>query len=267
MNIDEFRTALREPPPAPLSVSVDKVVRRGRRRRLARRVGIAGTATVAVAAVAIGVPATISAIRGSGSGSAPAGQPAPAPQSVVSQSAKAPAPGTPTPEQSSGAEPKARPWGAVIRSGEHRTAGELIFWFQRVNEPQLPQTTFGLMVAHRDSAGRVDGAGVATNEVEGPDKAAGFHAGWYGILSADSRDWVAFGYYVGPVTRITATIKGRTYQARIAPWSVDPRVAVYWFSAGTGAPNPGSNASITRLAAYDKTGKPLPTGNTTVGVG
>jgi hypothetical protein len=62
---------------------------------------------------------------------------------------------------------------------------------------------------------------------------------------------------------VTATVGGRTVQAKLARWSVDRTVAFFWF-AERDVPDGSTAAGLT---AFDAQGKRLPAGNTDVGVG
>jgi hypothetical protein len=138
--------------------------------------------------------------------------------------------------------------GDVIPSG----FGDLVFYGVKVQEPRLPQTTFGIMAGARDASGLKDL--VIANETAGSDKAPGFHA-VTGGLNVDGHDVPSFGYYVGPAAKITGST-GLAHQAR---WSADPKVVVFWFAPGTPDPE--------HLKAFDAAGKELPAGNTGVGHG
>ena len=81
-------------------------------------------------------------------------------------------------------------------------------------------------------------------------------------------DWAVFGYYAGPATKVTARIDGTLATARTARWPGYPRIVVFWFTPGTGAPRPSVNTAVTDLRAYDAAGAALPAGpRTQVGVG
>src|SRR3954464_9766117 len=61
--------------------------------------------------------------------------------------------------------------GDVIPSG----LGDLVFYGVKLQEPRLPETTFGIMAGARDAAGGLTDL-IITNETTGSDKAPGFHA-------------------------------------------------------------------------------------------
>jgi hypothetical protein len=156
------------------------------------------------------------------------------------------APVSPPPTRA--ASPDHQVLGDVIPSG----LGDLVFYGVQVQEPRLPQTTFGIMAGTRDAGGLKDL--VIANETNRSDKAAGFHA-VTGGLNADGQDVPSFGYYYGPAATITAQ-SGVAHQAQ---WSVDPNVVVFWFDSGVAEPE--------GLKAFDAAGTELPTGDTGVGHG
>jgi hypothetical protein len=253
MNLDELRSALREPAPVPLSVSLDRVVARGRRRRAVRRAAVP-MAVVATAA-AVAVPATV------------LGGTADAPVAAPTAPTATPTPGTP-PSTAPGRGIPGAAWDDLIRTGERVAGRERVFWFHPVRDAQMPGIRFLVAFGYRDPGGsRRVVTGV--NEVTAPDDSPGFHAAWFSdrgpVMPAG--DWVVYGYYAGPVERITAMIGGRTVTARLARWAGNPRITVFWLSPATGSPRPASNTAITRLRAYDAAGKPLPAGNPEVGIG
>jgi hypothetical protein len=69
-----------------------------------------------------------------------------------------------------------------------------------------------------------------------------------------------FGYYVGPATRITATVDGRRIQAGQARWSQESQIVIFWFDP---ADVPDGTAP-TNLAAYNAAGSRLPAGDTKI---
>jgi hypothetical protein len=143
--------------------------------------------------------------------------------------------------------------GDVIGTGIRDSSGELVFYGVKLQEPRLPDTTFGIMGGIRDAAGGLKDLVVA-NEYAGSDKAPGFHA-VTGGANLDGHDVPSFGYYAGPAAKITSTGGVVAHQAK---WSADPNVVVFWFDS---AADPG------RLRAYNAAGDKLPTGRTGVGHG
>jgi hypothetical protein len=177
------------------------------------------------------------------------------PASPVAAAAQvAAAPVSPPPTRASASEHEVL--GDVIGTGIRDSSGELVFYGVKLQEPRLPNTTFGIMGGIRDAAGGLKDLVIA-NEFSGSDKAPGFHA-VTGGANLDGHDVPSFGYYAGPAAKITANIGGATTVAHQASWSADPSVVVFWFDS---AADPG------RLRAYDAAGNKLPTGNTGVGHG
>jgi hypothetical protein len=102
---------------------------------------------------------------------------------------------------------------------------------------------------------------VQGNETKGPWRAPGFHA-VSEATSIEGDDIPAFGYYVGPATKITAG-RGEKVTARQAQWSEDPSVVLFWFDPA----DVPDGFRVTSLTAYDKDGDKLAAGNNTAGVG
>jgi hypothetical protein len=155
------------------------------------------------------------------------------------------------------------PEGRVIPGGYKDAAGELVFYGVRIHARQLPGTTFGVMAGLRDPSGALTPE-VETNETTGPDTAPGFHA----VESAVSVGSPAvaipeFGYYAGPAASVTARDGGRLVHAKLARWSVNPRIVIFWFLP----PSAPAGTSLTGLAAYDAAGHQLPAGHSTAGTG
>jgi hypothetical protein len=246
MNLDEFRTALRQPAPVPLSVSVDHVVARGRRRRAVRRATV--PAVVVATAAAVAVPTVLLA-----------DDPAVSPAATASAASASP---TPIPGPLPPASVTA-PWGDVVATGERVQGTERVFWFWRLPTGQEPAgVTFGIAAGHlTDGGDRV--LDTSTNDVDGPqDRSPGFHGGSYDRFTGPGQDvWLIYGYYVGPADQIMVSYGGQDVPARTARWSKDPSVMLYWVAAGPGAPQPDVKEPITP-AAYDATGKRLPAGDT-----
>jgi hypothetical protein len=266
MKLDELRTALREPPPEPLTVSLDAVLAAGRHRRIRRRVGVTLTAAGATVAVVLGVPAVVASRPGGAgpvhapvAGPGSVGAPPPAPKATGRPSADSPPPLAPR-----GYDPRV---GALIRTGEQVQGGERVFWFERYNEPELPNNHLALKAGRRDTAGRLT-LDVTANEFDGPDLAPGFHAIWLGEPAVGST-WIVLGYYVGPAARITTTIRGQQVVARTARLSTNRNVQVFWFAPETGAPDPGERRPLHlgALHAFDAAGHRLPDGHNAISVG
>ncbi|MEV6875652.1 hypothetical protein [Amycolatopsis sp. NPDC051128] len=198
-----------------------------------KRLAIAGTVAVACGALVVsGVLTTASAA------SAPAAP-------VVAAS--------PSPPPTRVAASEHEVLGDVIPSG----FGDVVYYGVKMQEPRLPETTFGIMAGARDAAGGLKDL-VITNETAGSDKAPGFHA-VTSALTIDGHDVPSFGYYYGPAAKITGRIYGTIGVAHQARWSADPNVVVFWFNPN--GPDPEN------LTAYDAAGNELPAGDTGVGHG
>ena len=149
------------------------------------------------------------------------------------------------------AEPETRaPLGKPVDTGLR----DYVLYAVPVDLEQVPKTTFGVMLGRRLPDGTLT-AEVTSNETEGSDRAPGFHA----VQAGTDAAMPTFGYYVGPATKITAKAGGRTVTAQRAAWSEDPRVVFFWFAP--------ADQQLTGLAAYDRSGRKLTTGNSGVGVG
>jgi hypothetical protein len=151
----------------------------------------------------------------------------------------------------------------VIPAGAKDAVGELVFYGVRIHLRQLPGTTFGIMAGLRNASGGLTPV-VEANETTGADTAPGFHA----VQSPSSTGSPAvaipeFGYYAGSAASITARDHGRVIHARLARWSVNPRIVVFWFIP----PAAPAGATLTGLAAYDAAGHQLPAGSTSPGNG
>jgi hypothetical protein len=203
---------------------------------------VAGAAAACVAVIAAG---TVAANAAAGRG-APAAAPAPS-----ARAGKPPAPSAPAPID----EPPVRaPLGEVVDTGLRAGDARYVLYAVPVDLKELPRTTFGVMLGRRLPDGTLT-ADVTSNEVEGPDRAPGFHA----VQGPTAEGMPTFGYYAGPAARITARAGGRTVTAQRAVWSDDPRVVLFWF--------PPADRPLTGLTAYDRAGRELPAGNNGVGVG
>lgn len=260
MNVEELRTALREPPPVPLAVDLDQVLTRGRRRRTVRRAAV----PVAVLATAAAVAVPVVLVENNGAGQVETA----GPRTTAAAPGRTTAPQAPQPTVIRDAIPAAA-YKQVIGTGEQVAGQERVFAFYPTEPDAQVQARFILGLAYRSPGGAARTVG-GNNEIEGRDDAAGFHAvttTWHGMV-LPAGDWAVFGYYAGPATRITAVVDGRTVTARTARWPGYPRIVVFWLSPGTGSAKPSDNTAITNLRAYDAAGRPLPAGpHTEVGAG
>ncbi|WP_240944465.1 hypothetical protein [Micromonospora thermarum] len=62
-----------------------------------------------------------------------------------------------------------------------------------------------------------------------------------------------FGYFVGPAKRIVGTVDGRQATARLAQWSRDPQVVIFWFDPQQLAPG----TPLDGIVAHDARGRRL----------
>lgn len=147
--------------------------------------------------------------------------------------------------------------GDIIETGIAAKAGAWVFYAMPVNDKAIPKTHFGIMAGRSLPGGELT-ADVMANEAAGSDHAPGFHA-VQGSMNLDAGRTPTFGYYDGPATKITAKVNGKTVTAKQATWSEDSSVVVFWFAPAV--------SGVGHLAAYDKAGKKLTTGNSGIGVG
>lgn len=260
MNVDELRTALHEPPPA-LTVDLDLVVARGRRRKAVRRSGLSATVlAVAGAAALVAVPVLRTGNAQEQVETAAIPRVAAAPVDCARIDAPA--------------------WGDVIRTGEVRDGRERVYWFVKITKPPLLATgsRFSLVAGWR-SPDAVCSIGYGLN-VDPHSEPLEYEPGFHGVFTSSGTatgpvipagDWSAVGWYVGPVAKVTATVGGKVVTAKLARWSVRQwPVTLFWFSADTGG-TPAHVAPGTRIAnvtAYDAAGRTLPAGpHTEVGAG
>jgi hypothetical protein len=207
---------------------------------------------------AVGAPVACAAVVIAGTVAANAAMsPRPAAAPAADLQFGAPAPAKSAPASSAPDPSAAKPLGDVISTGIAAKTGKWVFFAQAIDEKALPQTHFGIMAGHRLPSGEL-AADVMANEVKGSDRAPGFHA-VQGGMQIDAGKSPTFGYYVGSATKITAQAGGHTVTAKHAVWSEDPSVVVFWFDPAV--------SGIGKLAAYDKAGKKLTTGNAGIGVG
>ena len=253
-DLDTLREALQTPvrpdagAGAPEPLDVGEVITRGRRLRWRRR---AGATTVAACVIA----ATVAAVTGAGhAGSRPL-RTVPPPLGGGRSTPSA----TPSPAPSA---PPA-PAGKVVPAGTTGSDGGLVFYVFKIGMSAPPGTRFGIVAAHRDAAGRLVPAAEA-NETSGPGTTAGFHA-IEAPMSVGSPGTVIpeFGYYTGPAATITGTENGHLVAARIAPWSLDPDVVIFWFPTTAKA----GGGPVQNLTARGKAGQRLPAGQPAAGSG
>ncbi|MBB5854332.1 hypothetical protein ACFQ05_13560 [Amycolatopsis umgeniensis] len=248
-DLETLRSALREPPAEEFAEpDLGAIMTKGRRIRRRRRLA---TGAGGVAATVV----TVLVIVGAVALKEPAQRPLPPAASVASATAPsipAPAP-TPAPVPTDRTAWKTpAPLGDVIPLGTRGDGGrELVLYANALDESALPGVEFGLQIAYRNEDGSYD-ALLGTNEFKGADRSFGFHA-------VDGGDLVqgafvpVFGYFAGPATRITSTVRGKPVEAKVIPWSEDPSVMIFWFSPS----DVESTGVLTPLIAYDSRGQRL----------
>lgn len=257
MNVDELRRTLHEPPDVPLTVSLERVVSRGRRRRLVRRAALPAAAVVAV--LAVGVPALVA-----GGG---AGLPAAARRTPQAEPTSAPwliPPAEPSsaagcPLLSGPALEQLPPCGTVIRTGERTAGGERVFWFSALDRPG----SLSVQEGRRAAAGTVGPVGnipLAGRPISPVAVLAGgpaAPAGLYGVVAIP-----------GPVTRVVLRSGSRSVPARVATWSVDPDVSVFWVVDGPlGRLAAAGGVLDLRATAYGAGGRVYESGSLVAGQG
>ncbi|MEV4312031.1 hypothetical protein [Actinocrispum sp. NPDC049592] len=230
-DLEALRRALQAPPDEQFGeLDVTKIMATGTRIRRRRRVLVGGGAMLATAAVLVGV-AVIPQLGG----------PAPAPPADTLTTAPPPsstAPYTPPPRP---------PLGDVVYTGIKDAQGEVILYFVRTDVPNVP---FGLVAAHMTASG--PRSGVLNNETQRAGDAPGFHP----IMGGGSETGTflpVFGYFVGPAARIETKVLGKTYRARLARWSENPSVVVFWWPREA-VPD---QELLSKPVAYDANGRRL----------
>ncbi|MEU4477566.1 hypothetical protein AB0F68_05765 [Micromonospora sp. NPDC023966] len=232
--VDELRRAMRATERADRNgLDLAGIMREGRRVRRRRRVAGTGAVAVAVAALLVGVGGIVARTR-----------PPEPPAAVVTVPAVTPAA---TADPATPPEPRPRPVGAVVGSGIRYGADERVFYLVPVDVPELPGVAIGLAAGRRSPAGELT-TDYLVNDVTGSDRRPGFHQIGYdqhGRLPADA-PVPTFGYFVGPAARIVGTVDGRQVEARLARWSEDPRLVIFWFDPAVLAPGTPLDGIVAR---------------------
>ncbi|MFE9957601.1 hypothetical protein [Micromonospora sp. NPDC005299] len=235
--VDELRRAMRATERADWNdLDLGGIMREGRRVRRRRRVAGSGAVAVAVAAVVIGVGGAVARTR-------PPEPPVLGPAATATAAA-------PTATADPGpTEPRPRPVGAVVGSGIRYGGDERVFYVVPVDVPELPGVTIGLVAGRRSPGGEL-ATDYLVNDVAGSDRRPGFHE-----IGYDPQRRVpayapvpTFGYFVGPAARIVGTVDGRHIEARLARWSEDQRLVIFWFDPGVLAPGTPLDGIIARDA-------------------
>ncbi|MER7591896.1 hypothetical protein ABTW72_30590 [Micromonospora sp. NPDC127501] len=245
--LDRLRQAMRATERPDAVLDLDTVMREGRRLRTRRRVAGAGAATLATGLAAVVV---VVAVGASGPGDpAPTEHPPPvavAPPSVgVSPWADKSLGPTPPPTVGRD-EPPPKPLGQIVDSGVRHGAERRVYYFVPVSVPGEPKVSIGLAAGRQAPDGSLS-TDILVNDVEGSDRSAGFHQ--IGYDERFAAPVPTFGYFVGPAKRITGTVDGRQVDARVAPWSGDKQVLIFWFDPALLTPGEQLDGIIARDAS------------------
>ncbi|MFF3854372.1 hypothetical protein [Micromonospora sp. NPDC002575] len=198
---------------------VEAIMRKGRRLRR-RRAARSGAVMLAVVVAIVGTTVALRRAEPPPWGAEPAA------------TAPATAPATPSTDPTAAATepPRRQALGEIVRTGIRYGDDERVFYFTSVAVPDAPGVTVGLVAGRRAPDGRLTPDHLA-NDIAGGDRRPGFHQIGYEpsarLLPDDPVP--TFGYFVGPAAQITGTVDGRAVAARLARWSEDPDVVVFWF--------------------------------------
>jgi hypothetical protein len=240
-DLDDLRDAMHSTPDfAPRPLDLAAVMIAGGRLRRRRRLAVGAASGLAVLVLLIGGAQFARSRPAEPTGDAVAARP----------------PGTAV-----AAVPADDTFGEVVDTGVRTGDQTWLLWIKRIDDPALPDTSIGMVAGRRDAGGRpvVD---MLSNETEGSDRSPGFHA-MQMASKLGSGTTPAYGYYVGDAARITVVADGRTVTARRARWSEDSSIVLFWFTLKQ--VNPGT--TVKQVTAYDSTGRRLPAGNASFGVG
>lgn len=236
---------------------VELIMRKGRRLRYRRRAAQGGM-LLASAAIVVGFAL---GLRPGGPPVEPAAEPTATANRPAVDTPRPSALDTPPPTLAVPPTPVAPPTSAVPQPvGEPVTTGirygddERVFYFVAVDLPHAPDVTIGLVAGRRSP----DGALIADhllNDVEGDDRRPGFHEIGYepSEQMPPATAVPTFGYFVGPAARIDGVVDGHHVAARLAYWSLDPDVVIFWFDPQ--ALTPGQR--LDGVVAYDAQGRKL----------
>jgi hypothetical protein len=245
-DLDHLRWAMRateRPDGDPLDLTT--IMRAGRRLRLRRRLAGGGAAL-----------ATVLLVVGAGIGVREAREPGPQepPAPAATTPAARPTVAAYTPSPSPWAEERRPPVGDVVDSGIRYGTEQRVFYVVAVDLPDLPKVRIGLAAGRRAPGGEpvVD---FLVNDVRGSDRRPGFHEIGYDASGPDrdSPPVPTFGYFVGPAERIVGTVGGREVTARLARWSEDGQVVVFWFDPADLTPG----VRLDGIVAHDARGQRL----------
>ncbi|RLP94508.1 hypothetical protein EAD89_03955 [Micromonospora sp. BL4] len=243
-DLDRLRHAMRVTERPGATVDLAAVMRDGRRLRTRRRVAGAGAATLATGLVAAIVAVVVGALPDDPRTVERPTQVAVAPPPVaVPPTASHPLGPTPTTTPGRG-EPSPSPVGQIVDSGIRHGSDQRVFYVVQVSVPGEPRVTIGLAAGRRAPDGTVT-TDLLVNDVEGADRSPGFHQ--IGYDSGGSGAPVpTFGYFVGPAQQIIGTVDGRQVGARLARWSADKQVVIFWFDPAKLAPGDKLDGIVAR---------------------
>ncbi|MEU8088291.1 hypothetical protein AB0B57_32345 [Micromonospora sp. NPDC049101] len=241
---ERLRDAMRATERPDPMLDLTLVMREGRRLRTRRRVAGAGAATLAAGVAAVVV---VGVVARPGDPPAPERPPPVAvgsPSAGVSMVPEAMKPTSPPTKVRDVPPPK--PLGQLIDSGVRHGSDRRVYYMIGLSVPGEPGVTIGLAAGRQDPDGLLT-TDLLVNDVEGSDRSAGFHEiGYDESLSAEPVP--TFGYFVGPAVRIIGTVDGRQVDARLARWSLDKQVVIFWFEPATLAPGERLDGIIARDA-------------------
>ncbi|MEW2432285.1 hypothetical protein AB0877_30165 [Micromonospora sp. NPDC047644] len=250
--LERLRDAMRvtERPDAVLDLVT--VMREGRRLRTRRRVAGAGAATLATGFAAMVV---VVAAGASGPGDpAPTERPQPvavAPPSVgVSPWAEKSPPGSTPPPTMGRDVPQPKPMGQIVDTKVRHGQDRRVYYFVAVSVPGEPKVSIGLAAGRQAPDGSLT-TDILVNDVYGSDRSAGFHQ--IGYDDGAAAPVPTFGYFVGPAKRIIGTVDDRQVDARVAPWSADKQVLIFWFDPAQLSPG----ERLDGIVAHDANGRRL----------
>ncbi|MET8092508.1 hypothetical protein [Micromonospora sp. NPDC005220] len=226
--LDRLRHAMRETERPDAVLDLATVMREGRRLRTRRRVAGAGAATLATGLAAVVV---VVAVGGPGPGGpAPTERPPPIavapPSAGVSPTVEKSLEPTPPPTMARDVPPP-KALGQLIDSGVRHGADRRVYYMVAVSVPGAPKVSIGLAAGRQAPDGSLS-TDILVNDVEGSDRRAGFHQIGYDEGST-AAPVPTFGYFVGPAKRVIGTVHGRQVDARLARWSGDKQVTIFWF--------------------------------------
>ncbi|SNT00375.1 hypothetical protein SAMN05421812_102705 [Asanoa hainanensis] len=220
----------------PSSLDLAAIMRDGRRLRRRRVFARSGGATLAAAFVAAVAVVAVN-------------------QDDPSLNEHVPTPAAVAPTPSPAFESESRkPIGAVVDTGISYGVERRVYYFVPVEVPGHPKVRMGLVGGRLLPGGSLT-SDYLVNDVEGIDRSAGFHEiGNDESGPGQTRPPVpTFGYFVGPAQSIVGTVDGKDIKARLARWSEDAQVVIFWFDPTDLAPG----VPLDGIIARDKSNRRL----------